>query len=123
MAESEVDVPAVLREIENAVRNHQSRSPTGKVMVEGPSGLLCPEPPGTIELSEEFVGFGIDGKHGIPRLEILALEIVDLFRRSYVPLHGATANLVTGNFTSLTSLPHRRTEPATGVLCLWCRRK
>ena len=92
-------------------------------MVEAPSGLLFPDPAGTIELSEELFGFGIDGKHGIPRLEILALEIVDLFRRSYVPLHGATANLVTGNFTSLTSLPHRRTEPATGVLCLGCRRK
>ena len=65
MAQSKIDMPAVSRQIENAVRNHQSCSPTGKVMVEGPSGLLCPDPAGTIELSEEFLGFGIDGKHGI----------------------------------------------------------
>ena len=49
-------------------------------MVEGPSGLLCPDPAGTIELSEEFLGFGIDGKHGIACLKILVLEIVDLFK-------------------------------------------
>ena len=45
-------------------------------MVEGPGGLLCPDRAGTIELSEELLGFGIDGKQGIPCLEILALEIV-----------------------------------------------
>ena len=49
-------------------------------MVEGPSGLLCPDPAGTIKLSEEFLGFGIDGKHGIARMKILVLEIVDLFK-------------------------------------------
>ena len=49
-------------------------------MVEAPSGLLFPDPAGTIELSEELFGFGIDGKHGILCLEILALEIVDLIK-------------------------------------------
>jgi hypothetical protein len=34
--------------------------------------------PGTIELSEDFLGFGIDGKHGIARLKILVPEIVCL---------------------------------------------
>ena len=69
---------AVSSQIEDAVRNHQSRGPTGKVMVEGPCGHLCPDPACAIELSEELLGFGVDGKHRIPRVKVLTLKIGDL---------------------------------------------
>ena len=80
VAEANVDVTAVSEQIVDAVRDHQARGPTGEVVVEHLNGLLRPDAAFAIEQSETLLGFRVDGKHGISRIQILALKFFDVLK-------------------------------------------
>lgn len=74
MTQAEVDVAAVAGQVVDAVRNDHAGGPTGEVVVERAEGPLRPHATLAIELSEVLLGLGIQGKHGIARVEVLALQ-------------------------------------------------
>src|SRR5207247_1034589 len=77
VAEADVDVPQVASHVVNAMRDHHTGGPTGKVMIERLKSSLGPHAARAKELSQMLFGLGIDGKHGFARFQRLRLPIGD----------------------------------------------
>lgn len=102
VAQADVDMAAIAKEVVDAVRNNDAGSPTGKVMVERQKWLLRPHAALAKELSEMFFCLGIEGKHGVTRGKVLGLQFGDP-QELGVPIRAVAAcqnllNLVSSQF-------------------------
>ncbi len=112
MAQANVEVTAVAKEVVNAVRNDHAGSPTGEVMVQRAERLLCPYAALAEELPEMLFGLGIEGKYGVAHREVFGLQFRDPPELG-VPIGAVPA------FQNLLDLVSRQLLPFHPVLHDW----
>src|SRR5271166_2841779 len=74
VAQADVDMATIAKDVVDAMRNNHAGSPTGKVMVERPECLLRPHAPLSKELPKLFFCLGIEREHGVARCKVLGLQ-------------------------------------------------
>ncbi len=94
MAQSDVDVPQIQRQVVDAVRDHHSCGPTGKVMVKTVKRFLRPDSALAKQLPQMFFGLGINGEHGIADLQVSSLQSLDVTKLSISVCRFATRQIL-----------------------------